>query len=281
MVIYPLLEPLALDFRNSMELAKLESTSLYPLIASDVAPRVETALASIESMNDSFKAFNRSHSDVAWNAMVLDEESDTRNLRQISAEIKRKRDALVEVNFTYRKNMLQAKIHEDKADKLNGLESEMELLLAQEQRSKAQLTHESIMGATKDIEALKSSYDKIHTRILEKHGHMDEQVFEQEERGYWIRRAFKQSMQDVRERGNIGKGEQMLLEQIGIEPKEALKDIKGYLQFIDNALNEGKTIDQGTRKDFFDQMELKHINKIDTKLALMGNTQDHLYIEGK
>lgn len=264
-----------------MELAKLESTSLYPLVAADVAPRVETALASIESMSDSFKAFNRSHSDVAWNAMVLDEESDTRNLRQISAEIKRKRDALVEVNFTYRKNMLQAKIHESNAEKLSGLESDMELLLAQEQRSKAQLTHEAIMGATKDIEALKSSYDKIHARIIEKHGRMDEQIFEQEERGYWIRRAFKQSMQDVRERGNIGKGEQMLLEQIGIEPKEALKEIKGYLQFIDTALNEGKTVSQGTRKDFLDQMELKHISKIDTKLALMGNTQDHLYLEGK
>ena len=88
---------------------------LYPVGKTEVAPLIGKAIVSINEMNETFKIWNRSHSDVTWNAMVLDEESETRNLRQIAAEIKRKRDALTEVHFAYKKNIQQAKINEAKA----------------------------------------------------------------------------------------------------------------------------------------------------------------------
>jgi hypothetical protein len=252
---------------------------LYPVDGTEVAPLIDKALLSITEMSETFKVWNRSHSDLTWNAMVLDEESETRNLRQISAEIKRKRDALTESHFAYKKNMQKAKIYDAKAKRENDeLEAEMYDLEASEQRAYAQMKHEAILGATKDIQALKASYDKIYKRILDKHGKFDEQVFELEERRYWIKRGFKQSMQDVRERGHISKGEQMLLEQIGLEPMEVLKDIKFYLNFINENIENGSTIDQATRQDFFEQMADKYENKVEKKLLPMGETEDHLYI---
>lgn len=252
---------------------------LYPVGKTEVTPLIDKAIVSISEMNETFKVWNRSHSDLAWKAMVLDEESETRNLRQISAEIKRKRDALTESHFAYKKNIQQAKILEQKAKtEQDELQAEMYHIEALEQRAYAQMKHESILGATKDIEALKDSYDKIHARIIEKYGKMDEEVFETEERRYWVKRGTKQSMQDVRERGHISKGEQMLLEQIGIEPMEFEKDIKEYLSFISNNLHQGKTIDQSTRQDFFEKMADKYENKVIKKLLPMGDSKDHLYL---
>jgi len=252
---------------------------LYPVGKTEVAPLIGKAIVSINEMNETFKIWNRSHSDVTWNAMVLDEESETRNLRQIAAEIKRKRDALTEVHFAYKKNIQQAKINEAKSTKeTDKLQSEMYMIEALEQRAYAQMKHEAILGATKDIQALKSSYDKIMERIIAKHGKLDEEVFEQEEKRYWVKRGFKQSMTDVRERGNISKGEQILLEQIGLEPMEVLKDIKNYLGFIDENLNNGKTIDQNARQDFLEQMADKYVGKLDKKLEKMGQSTEHLYL---
>jgi len=252
---------------------------LYPVGKTEVAPLMDKAIKSISEMNETFKVWNRSHSDLTWNAMVLDEESETRNLRQISAEIKKKRDALTESHFAYKKNLQKAKILEAKAEKEpDMLEAEMYAIESQEQRAYAQMKHESILGATKDIEVLKSSYDKIKSRILEEHGKIDEEVFELEERRYWVKRAVKQSMQDIRERGHISKGEQMLVEQIGIEPVELQNDIANYLLFIQEQIGKGNTIDQEARQDFFEQMANKYEAKVTKKLLPMGTDTNHLYI---
>jgi len=238
-------------------------------------------MKSIEVMSESCAIWNRSHSELTWGAMVLDEESETRNLRQVSAEMKRKRDALVEVNFKYRKSLVQSEIHARNANNLgDSLEADLENICHQEEAAKAQMLHEAILGASKDIEALRSSYDKIKSRILDKHGKLDEEVFELEEKSYWIKRGFKQSMQDVRERGHITKGEQMLLEQIGLEPNEVFKDIRSYLEFIGQELEKGSTIDQEARQDFFSQMEQKYLSKVEKKLSVMGDSKKHLFITG-
>ena len=150
--------------------------------------------------------------------MVLDEESDTRNIRQISAEIKSKRNALAEAFFSYKKHKATYDKHKDSDDPL-------ERIQAEEAMHHSVIMNEAVIGCTKDIEFLKASYDKVMARVISKHGRFDESVFEIEEKRYWIKRGYKQSMRDVRSSGVISKGEQGLLELIGLEPEEVKRDI--------------------------------------------------------
>jgi len=264
--------------RLSKELSIGINSGLFPVGSESTTELMKKAVSSIESMNETFQVWNRSHSDVQWSAMVLNEESDTRNLRQISAEIKRKRNALVESFYAYEKDLAQAEVYEEDASKGDGAESRLLMIKAKESRAFAQMKHEGFLGASKDVEALKASYDKILARIVEKHGKFDEEVFEKEEREYWIKRAFSQSMQDVRQNGMISKGEQILLEQIGIEPNEALFSIRSFLEYIDTHVIEGKTISSEVKSDFLNQMVDKHLHKVERKLSLMGESKDHLFI---
>ena len=263
------------------DLLKINDTNtLYPISSVDVAPAVTKALASIEGMNESFKAFNRSHSDMAWNAMVLDEESNTRNIRQISAEIKRKRDALCESHFKYLKSENRAKHFEEvaKSFKDSSTEYEYNMICSKEKQANAAMMQEAIMGATKDIQALKATYDKLIEAVVKEHGKFDEEIFELEEKAYWIKRAAKQSMQDIRQNGCIGKGEQMLVEQLGIEPLEFQHDIKQYLDHIRKGIEEGKSSGLDAKKQFYEDMAKKYNEKVEYKLSLCAQTKEHLYI---
>lgn len=260
------------------ELQLIDScTDIYPVTGSDVGPMVEKSLVSIKEMNKSFKVWNRSHSDVAWNALVLAEHSETRNLRQVAAEIKKKRDALVEVHFKYKKNLKQAEVFDHKASLMeDGPEKELMILEANEQRAFAQMKHEGIVGATKDVEALRASYDKILKRIIDKHGSFDEEIFEREEKTYWIRRAFYQAIQDVRDIGRISKGEQMLMDKIGVDPDEALNDINKFLVKIRGLVARDVSVPSELKEQFLSDMETKYAPNVVKRLELMGETTDHL-----
>ena len=257
---------------------KKDVAELYPVSGGDLGPKIDTAIVQIQSMNPVFKAWNRSHSDVMWNLFNLDHESETRNLREIGASIKKRRDAMTECHFAYKENLIEAEIYEDKAAKEDApLQKKKYEMLAQKERAFAAMKHESILGATKDISALKASYDKIMARIVEKHGRFDEAVFEEEEKEYFIRRLFVQAMRDVRECGQIRTGAQRDLEQMGIEPIEAHGDIMKYIVFVKENLQRGSTISRGCRDDWAKNITEKYIKRVQDKLDHMGFSDDHLY----
>ena len=246
---------------------------------SEVGEKVSVALAQLGEMLPTVaKTWNRHHSDVQWNVLALDEETETRNLRQLSAEIKRKRDALTEAHFDYEKNMLQAKIYERDAESLEDLDAEMASLNASNERAKAQMKHEAVVGATKDIAILRSTYQKIMDRIIEKHGKFDESIFELEEKEYWIKRIMIQSAQDVRQYGRITVGNQKELEHLGIEPMEALKEIDSYFSKVTSNIKEGIPCTRSMRTKWLDEVVTKYQSRVEDRLELMGQSTDHLFL---
>lgn len=262
-----------------MSLIKRDNQSIYPIPSNEVTPRVETALQSIQEMEPCITAFNRSNSDFTLNLITIDHYSDTRDLRQISAEIKRKRDALTECHFAYEKNKLEAEIFQKNADNMeDGPERDLELLKANEQRAYAQMKHEAVIGATKDVAVLRATYDKVMAKIIEKHGKFDEGVFEKEEKEYWIKKSYAGCLQDLRESGRISKSEQLLTDHIGIDAQEVKSDCMHFMKWVDEQIASGKSIMDNCKADFLEQMAQKHISKIESKLSEKGHTTDHLYI---
>jgi hypothetical protein len=265
-----------------MDLIKQQTNSLYPVETQDISQRIEKAVNQIAEMAPVvFKTWNRSHSDMTWNTMNLDHETDTRNLREIGASIQRRRDALTEVHFAYKECLANVKVHEELAqefyDQGKNAQGEREMLFSQKESAFAQMKHEAVMGATKDISALKASYDKILDRIVAKHGKFDEEIFEKEEKEYWIRRLMVQAMRDVRMTKNIQVGAQRDLEQIGIEPLEALSDILHYLHTVEKRLSVGEEILREDRDKWAEGCAKKYMSRLTKKLDNMGCTLDHLY----
>ena len=149
--------------------------------------------------------------------------------------------------------------------------------MANKHRAFAQMKHESILGATKDIAALKASYDKIMERVVKKYGKFDETVFEQDEKEYFIRRAYRQAARDMRMTGSITTGEQKLLEETGIEPLEAQRDIAEYLNGLKQRIANGEIIPLDDRNKWLDGIVEKYLPKTTQKLARLGETDEHLY----
>ena len=263
------------------ELTKIDNSQLFPVKSVELEPQVTKALAQLSAVQPLFKIWNRSHSDLAWNLMNLDHQSESRNLRQIGAELARKRNALVEANFAYKENILQAQVHEENAENLTGAKRNLELMFAEKERAFAIMKHEAIQGCTKDINVLKSSYDTIMTSITAKYGKFDEEIFETEEKAYWIKRFYIQAMRDVRECRAIRTGAQRDLEQLGIDPSESLAEINTFLNFINNALAKGSTIGPGTQDDFLEEVVKKHLPKIEKLLEKRGSDKSHWLLEEK
>ena len=243
------------------DLAKIDAGSIYPFRPEAVAEKAGEALRSITEMGDTIAVWNRSSSDSTMSLMTLGEHAPCRRLRQIAAELKRRRDALVEAIMAHKENLAQAAVYESQIDDA-ATKEEAELLRvkADKERAYARMKHEGIMGASKDVDALKREHSATMAAIIDKHGHFDEQVFEAEEREYWIRRTYIQAMQDIRAHGSVSKCEQVAIEQIGLEPLEVEQQIKQHLSIVAGELQKGRTIAPDLRETFLRRMVERHAN---------------------
>jgi hypothetical protein len=254
-------------------------TALYPTTTAQVGVKVKEAMDFLEPLSKTLSKFGRGHTDAQWNTFVVGSEYGlARQFSQVCAELKSKRDALVSSIYGYKKTNLEAKIKEDKAEQDGLLPSERELLMveAQEIRSNAHRTNDIIIGATKDISKLECTYKLLEEKIIEKYGSFSEKVLEDEERRYWVIRGFSQSMRDIRQSGTITKGEQKLLDDIGIDPMEATAQIKSYLKFCEDRLVEGNGVPSGSMRDFMEKMADTYERRVNTTIENFGTTERHL-----
>ena len=148
-------------------------------------------------------------------------------LRQISAEMNRKRMALSEAKFGYMKKLTEAKI---KRDEMLEEESENKRLLleieAAEFESQAAETLVKVEGALKEVECLAQMHDDLKARL----GDITEEEFEKCQTKAHIKRAVMQSVREVKECGKIKTGNAEYLEQAGLSTTSVLRDIFDFLK---------------------------------------------------
>ena len=193
----------------------------------NIVTEVESALTQVEK---SFAIWNRSHSNYQWKSIVVgSHHTPLRRLRQISAEISNKKNAMEEAKYKYLERTKLAEIKRDKAkNEHDKLQKEYLLLQAGKYDATAKMIEKPYLGAIKDILALSALYSSIEKGIIEKYGKLDEETFEKEEAKYWVMRAFAQSLRDIRQSGVILNGNQELLEQIGLDPSVIHKLLVEY-----------------------------------------------------
>ena len=148
-------------------------------------------------------------------------------IRQVSAEMCRKRMSLQSAKFGYMKMLTEAKI---KRDEMLEEENENKKLLleieAAEFESQAAETLVKVEGALKEVETLAQMYDQLKEKL----GDITEEEFEKAQTKAHIKRAVSQAIREVKEIGKIKCGNAEYLEQSGVSTTSILKDIFIFLE---------------------------------------------------
>lgn len=226
---------------------------------------VDQALANVGELEN---IWNHSHSQWAWKHINFSYHSPMKNMRQISAEIARKKSALNEAKWRQIKN--EAKIRKIEDELANSpdmdywREVDLKIKLAELKEGMVEGT-KYIEGAMKDVMALNEIYEQLKSKV----NSFSEHDVEKEETKSHLKRSIVQSIRDVRQSGVISKGEQEYVEQIGVNPMKLQRLIQQYV---------AKEADQEhwDNRDliaFVDQLteELAEVHKVDhVRMELMG-----------
>lgn len=225
----------------------------------------------IENTNELQNVWNRSHSQWDWKHLNLHYHGDFKNVRQLAAEVTRKKQALNEAKWKHVKNEISIKKLEEKleSDKLEyWQEIDYQIKLAEKRESMA-TGMVYIEGAMKDLLALNELYEQMK----DKFEGFTEDDFEREESKSHLKRSVVQCIRDVRQTGSITKGEQEYLEQIGVNPTRMLFLIREYINKEEAKTDWSVT---GLHKFVADLVdELIDVMKVDkTKMEIMGFNPD-------
>jgi hypothetical protein len=225
----------------------------------------------LTNTNELQNIWNRSHSQWDWKHINLHYHSNFKNVRQIAAEVNRKKQALDEAKWKHVRNEIEIKKIEEKLNsgELDYWEEvDLKIDLA-EKREQMASGSTYIEGAMKDILSLNALYDEMK----EQFEGFTETDFELEESKSHLKRSLVQCIRDVRQTGSITKGEQEYLEQIGVNPSKMLAKIRQYVE------EERKVDSWDTRMlhEFVDHCtkELIEVLQVDkVRMELMGFNPD-------
>lgn len=254
-------------------------------IPAEAFQKTEIALIECEK---AMQTWTRSHSNFTWKNMTIGGEySNLRRLRQVAAELKRKKAALTEAKYKYLKKLQMAEVYEEEAKDVSLASAKRRLkeLQAEEARETSKLVYEPYLGAMKDVIELKKLHDSLITQITEEYGKFDEEVFEIEEAKYWVKRIFAQALRDMRQSNSITSGNQEALEQIGLDPLIVQSLLGGFLN--EQQQTENKNISSHGIEHFLEECakeyspaskdKIKRIGlpcEIDTETLLLDNSSE-------
>ena len=240
-----------------------EVKSFGGLTLAENAKKVDLAIANVAETE---RIWNRSHSQWTWRHINLSYAAPMKNLRQVSAEMTRKREALEEAKWNYMKNEIKLKQKEDRlAKEKDSLKAQLiEIDIAQLKSGMAN-GMKYVEGAMKDVLTLSNLYDDLKERYSD----YNEEDFEKEEARSHLKRSLVQCLRDVRQSGRITKGEQEYLEQIGVNPGKITLDMLAFLDYE-------QKIDDYTVKpmyEFLDDMCVKLLDQLkvdEVRMQLQG-----------
>lgn len=228
------------------------------------ALRVDAAIENTMSLQ---KIWNHSHTQWTWKHINLSFNSPLMNMRQIAAEVARKRQALNEAKWKHVKNEIKVrkmmeKLESGELDEWKEIEIRVDI--ARMKEGLAEGMH-YIEGAMKDILALNEMYEQLKLRTSD----FSEYDVEKDEAKAHLKKSLTQCIRDVRMTGTITKGEQEYMEQIGVNPSKMLVVLRNFVEAEANAASWDTDILNNFVEEVADDLIDNH--KVDVKrMAYMG-----------
>jgi hypothetical protein len=218
--------------------------------------------ASIGRMEHLNSLWQRSNTSWSLDHLTVNASCSTpwRQLRQVSAEIERKKMALSEAKWGLLRldaEIKKAKISAE-AEK-NPIDRDLILIEIGEKEDRISFILQKFSGAMLDVADLERNYNRLMKEIG---GEITEDRIDAAEVKSHLTRAIRQSIWSVRYSGVIDPGNQEYLEQIGVNPSMVLFSIREYIK---------KEAEDVTGKAIVDNFVKNIIEKLSSSIKLIGD----------
>ena len=260
-----------------------EVTFSLPAVSADkinaaAVAKVNKHLPELEQKTRAFDRNNSQHTLSLMTLTMLNGQSPMRMMRQIMAEVEKRKSALAEAQVNHAKTTQEIEELAVKDDPVSMAEH-------RQKRFNLDMLESKINGSFKDIATLIDAYENIKA----KHGidDWDEETFEKEEKRHHVRRGFELMYRNLLDGGRANTATIEYLQQYGVHPQVSLTEVSGYIQHITKQISEGTIPHANDLEGFLDQMADKYCACVDmTAERLFGkadfmNTEYMLRLEVK
>jgi len=249
-----------------------------PAIASEKinAPAVAKVNAFLPELEQKTRAFDRNNSQHTLSLMtltMLNGQSPMRMMRQVMAEVEKRKMALAEAQVSHAKLVKEI-------DELEGSIDLVEQAELRQKRVSLDMLESKINGSFKDIATLIDAY----INIKEKNGieDWDEEAYEREEKRHHVRRGFELMYRNLLDGSRAQTATIEYLQQYGVHPQIALTEVSGYIQYTAQRIAAKERLHSNDLEDFLDQMANKYFVNVDaTAERIFGKSaftnSDYMY----
>ena len=198
-----------------------------------LAVNIENAELAIANVQYTERIWDRSRSQWMLKHLTCSQADGWMRLRQVSAEMTSKRLALNAAKFSYLKSNAEIEVKREEMDTASPANYRLLEIEIMELESQTQEVLVKVEGALKEVQTLSEMHDSLKEHL----GEINEEEFEKAQTKGHIKRAMQQATREVRECGRIKTGNQEYLEQSGVSPTYALKEIQKFLKQEEQATN--------------------------------------------
>ena len=237
---------------------------------------VEKVNRFLPELDEKTRAFDRNNSQTTLSMMTLtmmNGQSPYRMMRQIMAEVEKRKGALVEAQVKHARVLKEIEKLQDSEDTVSQAKYRQKCVNIVTMESK-------INGSFKDIATLIDAYNNIK----EKNGitDWDEQAFEKEEKKHHVRRGFELMYRNLLDGGRASTSTIEYCQQYGVHPQVCLTEVSGYLQFTTERIANNDLPHANDLEEFLDEMADKYyLNADKTAERLFGKADfannDYMY----
>ena len=218
---------------------------------------VEKVSQYLPELDQKTKAFGSQNTQTTITMMtltMLGGQSSFRMLRQILAEVEKRKGALSESQVGHAKLVREIK----KLERLTA-EDDDPVLAAKYRKACVSITtlEQKINGSFADIATLIDAYNNIKaTQGIS--DDWDEEAFEDAEKRHHVRRCFEMMYRNMLDGGRVSTSTIEYMQQFGVHPQICQKEVQGYLNYTDDRIQAGEILHANDLEDFLDEMGEKY-----------------------
>ena len=211
--------------------------------------KVGQYLPELVEKTKSFGSQNTQTSLTMMSLTMLGGQSPYRMLRQILAEVEKRKGAIAASQINHAKALKEINRLEGKTDPVDSAKYRAACVGLVDLENK-------INGSFTDLAILIDAYNyvKENNGIVD----WDEVEFEKEEKRHHVRRCFEMMYRNLLDSGTISTATIEYMQQFGVHPQICRKEVGGYIAYVDDRIATGEILHANDLEEFLDEMGDKY-----------------------
>tara|TARA_B100001250_G_scaffold192620_1_gene165572 strand:+ start:1927 stop:2775 length:849 start_codon:yes stop_codon:yes gene_type:complete len=213
--------------------------------------KVSQYLPELDTKTNAFGSNNSQTTMTMMSLTMLGGQSIYRMLRQILAEVEKRKIALSDSQVSHAKLVRDIEKLENQTDD--------RIQAAKYRKACVSLVtlEKKINGSFKDIATLIDAYNNIkETNNIP--DEWDEVSFENDEKKHHVRRCFEMMYRNLLDGGRVQTSTIEYMQQFGVHPQICQKEVAGYIAYTEDRIVKGEILHSNDLEDFLDEMGIKY-----------------------